>query len=96
MGTMTMSVFESTSRGGSMGLRVRRRFWPETIFACISGVLAVLTALRPDWIEGLTGFSPDAGNGLVEWDIVLAFAAVAVVLMLSAWYEWRRAQPARA
>ena len=79
-----------------MGQRVRWRFWPEAIFACVSGFLAVLTAVRPDWIEGLTGFSPDGGNGLVEWGIVVAFAGVAVVLMLSAWYEWRRVQPARA
>ena len=79
-----------------MGQRVRRRFWPETAFACISGFLTVLTAVRPDWIERLTGFSPDDGNGLVEVGIVVAFAAVALVLMVSAWYEWRRAQPARA
>ena len=79
-----------------MGQRVRWRFWPEAIFACVSGFLAVLTAVRPDWIEGLTGFSPDGGNGLVEWGIVVAFAGGAVVLMLSAWYELRRAQPARA
>ena len=79
-----------------MDQRVRRRFWPEAVFACMSSFLAVLTAVRPDWIEGLTGLNPDGGNGTLEVVIVAAFAAAALALMLSAWYEWRRVQPARA
>jgi hypothetical protein len=38
-----------------------------------------------DWIEKLTGFSPDGGNGSLELAITLIVVAVICVLALSAW-----------
>ncbi|MDR2986943.1 MAG: hypothetical protein LBV34_19105, partial [Nocardiopsaceae bacterium] len=43
----------------------------------------ILTAVWPEWIEGLFGFDPDGGNGSAEWLIVavLAVAAIAVAAL---------------
>jgi hypothetical protein len=38
-----------------------------------------------DWIEKLTGFSPDGGNGSLELAITLIVVAVICVLALGAW-----------
>lgn len=43
-------------------------------------MLALLTALDPDWIEEVFKVDPDAGNGSLEWLIVAGFG----VLVLSA------------
>jgi len=72
------------------------RFWVEAISAAASAVLASLTLLWPDWIESLTGISPDHGNGSFEWTIVIGLAMVAAALSLLAWREWRRVSPASA
>lgn len=55
----------------------------EVTLAIVLGAATLLTAVWPDWIEGLTGFDPDNGNGSVEWLIVvvLAVAAVAVAIL---------------
>jgi hypothetical protein len=74
--------------------KIRRRFWPESAAAAIAAGLAVLTAVWPDWIEGLTGQDPDNGNGSLELYITAAFAVAAVVLAIAARAEWRRARAA--
>jgi hypothetical protein len=72
-----------------IGLRVlgvvvkhRHRFWWEIVLACLSAVLAVLTAFVPDWIELVFQVDPDGGSGSVEWLVVVALAGCAVI---SAW-----------
>jgi hypothetical protein len=77
-----------------MGTHVRRRFWAEVALGTISGILAVLTAVWPEWIEVLTGTDPDRGNGSLEWIITLAFAVASVGVAVIARREWRRARPA--
>lgn len=72
------------------GHRVRRRFWAEVVLAGIGAVLAVVTALVPDWIERLGGEGGDAGGGGTERAIALVFLGAAVVLSLTARVEWRR------
>jgi hypothetical protein len=72
--------------------KVRRRFWPESAAAVIAAGLAVLTAVRPDWIERLTGQAPDNGNGLLELYLTAGFAIAAVLLTIAARIEWRRAR----
>jgi hypothetical protein len=80
----------------------RRRFWIELGLAVVSGVLFVLTFVRPDWIEVAFGIDPDQGDGSLEWglDVVLLIATVAwsVVARLE-WVEAahaaRRAQNRR-
>ena len=72
------------------GPGVRRRFWAEVVLAGIGVVLAVVTALVPDWIERLGGEGGDAGSGGTERAISLLFLAAAVVLGILARVEWRR------
>jgi hypothetical protein len=71
---------------------VRMRFWVESGLALLSGLLAFLTSLWPDWLEALTGFDPDARSGSFEWMIVGALALAAVLLALTARSEWRRSR----
>lgn len=66
------------------------RFWIEVTLAAIAVVLTIVTVLIPDWIERLTGESPDAGGGEAEWLITVIFALAAVVFGLLATLEWRR------
>ena len=74
----------------------RPLFWAEAISAMATAVLASLTLLWPDWIESLTGFDPDHGNGSFEWMIVIGLAVVSAALSLLAWREWRKVSPASA
>ena len=69
---------------------LRRRFWFATIFALIAAFLAVLTAVRPDWIELLFGIEPDEGSGSLERLVVGIAVAVAFTASLFALTEWRR------
>jgi undecaprenyl pyrophosphate phosphatase UppP len=72
------------------GLRVR--FWVESIFASVTGVLAAVTIFWHDWIEVVFGVNPDHGNGSAEWLVVLALAIATVALAVVARHEWRRAR----
>jgi len=55
----------------------------EVVLSALLGAATILTAVWPDWIEGLFGFDPDGGNGTAEWWIVsvLAVAALAVAAL---------------
>jgi len=55
----------------------------EMVVSALLGVATILTAVWPEWIEGLFGFDPDGGNGSAEWLIVavLAVATVAAVAL---------------
>ena len=57
-----------------------RRARIETILAVILGAATILTAVWPDWIEGLTGWDPDHGNGSAEWLIVAVFAVATLIV----------------
>ncbi len=61
-----------------------RRARIEIVLSVILGAATVLTAVWPDWIEGLFGFDPDGGNGSVEWLIVAVLAAATVVVAVLA------------
>jgi uncharacterized membrane protein len=73
-----------------MTKRLGRRFWSESALACITGVLAVLTAAWPAWIEGIFGVDPDHHNGSLEWILVVACAIATALLVALARREWRR------
>lgn len=71
----------------------RRRFslmlWLEGALSVIAGILAVITAIVPDWIERLTGAHPDSGKGEFEWVFVLILAVVSLVFGYAARRNWR-------
>ena len=70
-------------------------FWAEVLLAAAAAVLAVATAIRPDWIEELTGLDPDAGSGSAEWAVTLALAQAAVALAVGARFTRSALRPVR-
>jgi hypothetical protein len=52
----------------------------ELVLSVLLGALTILTGIWPDWIESLTGWDPDHGDGQAEWLIVLVFAVVTVAV----------------
>jgi len=70
-------------------------FWAELILAAAAAVLAVATAIHPDWIEELTGLDPDAGSGSAEWAVTLVLALAAVALAIGARFTRTALRPAR-
>ena len=69
---------------------VRLRFWAECALAGLAAILAVLTAVWPNWIELLFGADPDGGDGSAEWGIVIAFAVVAIIFAVLPRFEHSR------
>jgi len=67
----------------------------EVVLAAILGIATILTAVWPDWIEGMLGLDPDGGNGTTEWWIVvvLAVATVAVAALARRDLRARRRAP---
>jgi hypothetical protein len=51
-----------------------------TVLAAVCVGLAVVASVDPQWIEHSVGLSPDGGSGGAEWELVIAFAAAALVL----------------
>jgi hypothetical protein len=64
---------------GGMNKMVRRRFWVELASASGAWLLAIVTLSWPDWIEALSGWSPDHGNGSVELLILAATISLALL-----------------
>jgi hypothetical protein len=59
------------------------RFWLASLLATLCAVLLVVTLFVHDWIERLTGLSPDGGDGALEFTppslllVVLGVSAIA-------------------
>jgi len=77
-----------------MQSKLRTRFWLEIALASLCLVLAVLTSSSRAWIEALTGWDPDHGNGSLEWVVVAVLVVAAVVVAVAARVEWRRPRAA--
>ena len=73
-------------------MQLRRRYWLEVVCSVVAGLLGVLTAIVPDWIEEVFHVDPDAGSGALEWGIVVVLLAIAIALGRSARREYARAQ----
>jgi len=73
----------------------RRLFWVETGLAAVTGPLALITPIFPDWIEFVSGWDPDQHDGSVERLIIVGLFVVAFAMMAAAAIEWRR-KPASA
>jgi hypothetical protein len=65
---------------------VLRPFLAEIIVGITAGFLLVITLIRPDWIEAISGgFDPDQHNGSVEWITGMAM----LVVTLQCWVLFR-------
>jgi hypothetical protein len=73
-----------------MSRRFRRRFWIEVVLASLTGLLALITPIFPDWIELISGWDPDQHDGSVESFIVIGLFIVTLVIFGLALAEWRR------
>ena len=73
-----------------MRTNFRPLFWIEIGLAAITGLLALITPIFPDWIEFVSGWDPDQHDGSVEWMIVVGLFVVTVVMVALAAIEWRR------
>lgn len=66
------------------------RFWIEMIAAVVGSALFLLTLVSQEWIEELTGFSPDGGNGAFEVALPLVLLAIAASSSVAAIRVYRR------
>lgn len=65
-------------------------FWVPFVATLIALVAVVMSIVDPQWIESLSGESPDAGSGESEWWITaLAVAFAGVCFVVTRW-RWRR------
>ena len=75
-----------------MMANVKRRAQIETALAGLTAALTLLTLVTREWIEALTGWDPDHGNGSVEWAIVAVLLVACVALSTRARADWRKVQ----
>jgi uncharacterized membrane protein len=69
---------------------IRGLFWVEIGLAAVTGLLALITPIFPDWIELVSGWDPDQHDGSVERLIIVGLFVVTVVMVAAAAIEWRR------
>ena len=73
-----------------MRRNIRPLFWIEIGLAAITGLLALITPVFPDWIEFVSGWDPDQHDGSVERMIVVGLFVATLLLGALAAIEWRR------
>jgi hypothetical protein len=73
-----------------MSKSIRPLFWIPTALGTLTGVLALITPVFPDWIEFISGWDPDQHDGTAESWIVIGLIGLTVVLFGFAIAEWRR------
>ena len=74
-----------------MSRNLPARFWFEAVTGVIGLALFVLTLVTREWIEVLTGWDPDGGNGAVEIALAFALLAISALSMFAASRDCRRA-----
>jgi hypothetical protein len=62
----------------------------EISLAALTGILGVLTLFWRDWIEALTGWSPDHHNGSAEFGLVAALLITSALCAAVARRTYRR------
>jgi hypothetical protein len=62
----------------------------EVSLGVLTGILGVLTLFWRDWIEALTGWSPDHHNGSVEFSLVSVLLITSVLCAAVARRTYRR------
>lgn len=78
-----------------MQATLRARFWVEGLLAALCAFLAILTWCWSDWIEAITGLSPDNHDGAFEWGLVAALCVLFLIAGRAARGEWARARTGR-
>ena len=68
----------------------RSRFWVEVVLASVTGLLALVTLISPDWIELVSGWDPDQHDGSLEWLIVVGLFLVTATILALVVIEWRQ------
>jgi hypothetical protein len=71
--------------------KVSVRFWVELVAGTLSTLMFVVTAVWPQWIEGVFGFDPDGGSGEAEWGLSAGLCAFTLLMFVAARREWKRA-----
>jgi hypothetical protein len=85
-----IAVIEGQKAGDPLKKSLRPAFWIEVVLATISALFAVLTTLKPDWIEQILPVDPDRHTGSLEWQLVAALSLAAALLSAGAFREWRK------
>jgi hypothetical protein len=62
----------------------------EVALAVLTGVLGVLSLFWRDWIEALTGWSPDRHSGSVEFGLIAVLLITSVSCAVVARRTYRR------
>jgi hypothetical protein len=70
---------------------MKARFWCQIGLGALSGVLAIVSLVWPQWIELIFGIDPDGGSGEAEWLITTLCALAAIISFTRAGIDWRRA-----
>jgi hypothetical protein len=68
-------------------------FGLETALGCGALTFAVITAIWRDWIEIVFDIDPDKHSGSLEWAIVVACLAIAMISGVAARAQWQRLHP---
>ncbi|HEY8620231.1 MAG TPA: hypothetical protein VIM01_09160 [Dermatophilaceae bacterium] len=68
----------------------RPRFWVEVSASTFFAIVTVLTLAVPDWIEEISAFRPDSGDGSAEWAFVALVGGATLAFAWLASREWRR------
>jgi hypothetical protein len=95
-GTNSVSAIERLDHSEEEGMYHRRWFWLEIGLASLTGLLALVTTVFPDWIEFVSGWDPDQHDGSVERMIVIGLAILTGALLSLAAVEWHRTASAAA
>lgn len=77
-----------------MNRTLRTSFWISSGIAAITALLAIVTAVAPDWIEVALGWDPDLRDGSVERFIIIGLCCAIAPSFILAALEWRRTQTA--
>ncbi len=67
------------------------QFWFEVITGAVGLALFILTLFSREWLEELTGWDPDGGNGSLEIALAAGLLAISAVSMLAARRDYKRA-----
>jgi hypothetical protein len=84
-GRSIIKLAKGTALSRAQELRDRFHRWGgEWVLAAIGGVLCIMTAGAPDWVEASGGFDFDGGSGVGEWLLTAVVMLVATLAAVSA------------